>query len=175
MEYLNLRKHFNKKWQRNYQDIIEDFDGKIPKDIGEMLIKESKSKDYTIFTHCDAKNIKLDEFFCNGLTIEGGTDLDYTMSRFGNSILPMLINIKNGYLYKNQDGHNKNPVCLIMKIPNSALNYEPGKTKPILFPTDKMAQQSGGLAVSANEVQHILLPEYILGAVQYEGDKIVRI
>ena len=58
------------------------------------------------------------------------------------------------------------------EIPNTALSYETGKTKPILIKTDDRAEQSGGMIVLNNDTcQTFLLPEYILGSLEFNENK----
>lgn len=160
----NLLSDNDKHLKEVFEDICEEMDGKIPKEIGEMLIKENNNPDYTILIHRTSRTSK-EEFFNNGLVIAGGNDLDYTTNRYKND-LSLLINVANASKYKSNNYNTGR--CIIMKIPNTSLNYEKGKTKPILFQTDNIAEQSGGMVVLNDGTrQTILLPEYILGSIEF--------
>ena len=160
------------KFKRNFfESICENTDKKMPKEIGDMLIKENNDPNYTILIHRTSKAMK-ENLFKNGLIIAGGNDLDYTTSRYKQDNITLLMSIIDAYGYKNKYCNNSR--CVIMKIPNTALEYTEGKTKPILYQTNNIAEQSGGMAVIEGEYQTVLLPEYILGTVEFEQGKITE-
>ena len=119
-----------------YESICKSTENKIPKDIAEMLINENNNPDYTILIHRSSRATK-EDLFTNGLLIAGGNDLDYTTSRYDNNVT-LLYSIANACSYKNNN--NNDSICAIMKIPNTALEYNSEKTKPILFPTNNIAE-----------------------------------
>lgn len=176
MEYFNMRDLFPKsKMGKNqeadelFEGIAQDTDGKIPKDIAEMLLKENRNPNYVIRIHrCLAD--KKEEIFRDGLRIKGGTNLDYTTSDYTGSDMTLMISVRDTHAYKNSRGEDA--LCVITKIPREYLEYEKGITKPILFPTQDAAEQSGGFITMQNGVQTILLPEFVLGAVEYSNGKI---
>lgn len=151
-----------------YEEICAELENKIPKEIGEMLVKENNNPDYTLLIHRTSR-AKKEEFFKNGLRLGSGNDLEYTTSRYENN-LTLFINIASAHAYKSNSLDNGR--CILIKIPNTALNYEKGKTKPILIKTDDMAEQSGGMIILNNDTrQTFLLPEYILGSLEFNNDK----
>lgn len=176
MEYFDMRDLFPKsKMGKNqeadeiFEGIAQETDGKIPKDIAEMLLKENRDPNYIIRIHrCLAD--KKAEIFRDGLRIKGGTNLDYTTSDYTSSDMTLMISVRDAHAYKNSRGEDA--LCVITKIPKEYLEYEKGKTKPILFPTQDAAEQSGGCITMQNGVQTILLPEFILGAIEYTDGKI---
>ncbi len=155
-----------------FEGLCQETDGKIPKEIGEMLVKENSNPDYTILIHRTSKRTK-EECFEQGLPIAGGNDLDYTTHRYKDN-MTLLINVRDAHGYKGGWGKEDDARCIIMKIPNTALEYSEGETKPILFQTDNVAEQSGGMAVMVGQKQTVLLPEYILGTVEFEHDKMTE-
>ena len=174
MEYFNMRDLFSngssdKKLPDLFEKIAQETDGKIPKDIAEMILRENRDPNYIIRIHRCLADVR-DEIFNQGLIIKGGTDLDYTTSDYTSNDMALLISIRDGYAYKNSMGEDA--VCVIIKIPKEYLEYEKGITKPILFPTENAAEQSGGLVTLQNGVQTILLSEFVLGAIEYSGGKI---
>ena len=175
MEYFNMRELFSTgNSEEKLPDILEKIvlqtDGKIPKDIAEMLLIENRDPNYVIRIHrCLAD--KKEEIFRDGLRIKGGTDLDYTTSNYIGNDMALLLSIRDAYGYKNIN--NEDAACIIIKIPKEYLEYEKGITKPILFPTEDAAEQSGGFVTMENGVQTILLPEFILGAIDYSKGKII--
>ena len=176
MEYFNMRDLFPKsKLEKNtdaaeiFEGIAQETDGKIPKDIAEMLLKENRDPNYIIRIHrCLAD--KKEEIFTDGLRIKGGTNLDYTTSDYTGSDMTLMISVRDAHAYKNPRGEDA--LCVITKIPREYLEYEKGITKPILFPTQDAAEQSGGFITMQNGVQTILLPEFVLGAVEFSNGKI---
>jgi len=175
MEYFNMRSLFSKKQLEDkecgefFEGIAQDTDGKIPKDLADMLLKENRDPNYVIrIKRCLANRKK--EIFENGLRIAGGTDLDYTTSDYTGHDSTLMLSIADAHGYKNEN--SEDAICVITKIPKEYLEYEKGKTKPILFPTEDAAEQSGGFIVQARGVQTILLPEFVLGAVEYSDGKI---
>ena len=138
-----------------------------------MLVKENSNPDYTILIHRTSKATK-EDFFKNGLFIAGGNDLEYTTSRYDGNNMTMLINIRDTAAYKNEYSTDGSSRCVIMKIPNTALQYVKGKTKPILYQTDNIAEQSGGMLQMKGQYQTVLLPEYILGTVEFEHGKMTE-
>ncbi len=190
MEYFDLRTVLNPKVQKLlkmdrrklkqedknrvdfFGEICKETDGKIPKEIGEMLVKENSNPDYTILIHRTSKRTK-EECFEQGLPIAGGSDLDYTTSRYKDN-MTLLINVRDAYGYKSGWGKEDDARCVIMKIPNTALEYIEGETKPILFQTDDIAEQGGGMGVVEELKQTVLLPEYILGTVEFEHGKMTQ-
>lgn len=170
MEYFDIRTIFNKKQKKMeyFEEIAQEVDGRIPKNIAEILIKENNNPNYTIAIHRESMHSP-EELFKNGLAIAGGNDIDYTTSRY-KSDFALLVNINGASGYKNP--FNEKSSCLIIKLPNTALNYEPGKTKPILLQTDNCAEIGSGTAVIEGKYQTVLLPEYILGAIEYENGMI---
>lgn len=154
-----------------FEPICQQIDGKIPKEIGEMLVRENNNPDYTILIHRTSQRTK-EEFFKEGLPIAGGNDLGYTTDRYDNN-MELLVNVRSAYAYKGGYDKDNRSRCVIMKIPNTALKYTEGKTKPILFQTDDIAEQGGGTGVIDGVYQTVLLPEYILGTVEFEEDKII--
>lgn len=174
MEYFNMRDILPKSGKDNefngfFEGIAEETDGKIPKDLAEMLLKENRDPNYVIRIHRCLAN-KKEGIFKEGLRIKGGTDLDYTTSDYSNSDMTLMISIRDGHAYKNREGEEA--ICVVTKIPKEYLEYKKGKTKPILFPTTDAAEQSGGMITMQRGVQTILLPEFVLGAVEYSNGKI---
>ena len=159
--FLDSEDKFKKKF---FESICESTNNKIPKSIAEMIIKENNNPDYTILIHRSSR-VSKEELFKNGLLIAGGNDLDYTTSRYDNDNITLLYSIANASGYKNTNANDS--ICAIIKIPNTALKYTDGKTKPILLPTDNIAEQGGGMAVVKGHNQTYLLPEYILGVIKY--------
>lgn len=152
-----------------FEDIAKETDGKIPKDIADMLLKENRNPNYVIRIHrCLADKKK--GIFEDGLRIKGGTNLDYTTSDYTGHDMTLMISIRDGFAYKNDAGEDA--ICVVTKIQKEYLEYEKGKTKPILFPTEDAAEQSGGFITMQKGVQTILLPEFVLGAVEYKGESI---
>lgn len=176
MEYFNMRDLFpkakmgiNSSADEIFEGIAEETDGKIPKDIADMLLRENRDPNYVIRIHrCLAD--KKDEIFNDGLRIKGGTNLDYTTSDYTASDMTLMISVRDAHAYKNSRGEDA--ICVITKIPREYLEYEKGVTKPILFPTEDAAEQSGGFITMQNGVQTVLLPEFVLGAVEYSDGKI---
>lgn len=164
--FLNEEKKFKKKI---YKPILEECDKKMPKEIGDMLVNENNNPNYVILIHRTAKATK-EDLFKNGLIIAGGNDLDYTTSRYENDNITLILSVIEACGYKNK--YSKDSRCVIMKIPKTALEYSKGKTKPILYQTNNIAEQSGGMAVVPGKYQTVLLPEYILGTVEFKDDKI---
>lgn len=175
-----LKKKLKKKFligdeletKRYFESIAKQTDGKIPKEIGEMLIAENNNPDYAILIH-RTSNVDKDTIFQNGLRIAGGNDINYTMSGYDEgkmSNFNMILGIRDGSGYK--AGGFYGPRCLVMKIPISALEYKEGESKPILKKSEMLAEQSGGMAVVKDHYQTTLLPEYVLGSIEYEGDKV---
>lgn len=183
MEYFDIRTVLSKEVLKNssVRKECKELDGAIPKNIGEMLVKENSNPDYTIFIH-RTRIGKLDSIFKEGLEIKGGNRLnDDTMSSYPKSELrnsmTLLKCVKNAWAYKLQNldrsrrDDSKTARCIIAKIPNTAIEYVEGKSKPILRNLNKTAEQGG--IVIAGESQTQLLPEYILGSIEFEDDKIV--
>lgn len=176
MEYFNMRDLFPKsKLKENaeaaeiFEVIAQETDGKIPKDIAEMLLRENRDPNYIIRIHrCLAD--KKEEIFTDGLRIKGGTNLDYTTSDYTGSDMTLMISVRDAHAYKNP--RDEDALCVITKIPKSYLEYQKGITKPILFPTQDAAEQSGGFITMQNGVQTILLPEFVLGAVEFSNGRI---
>lgn len=152
-----------------FEGIAEETDGKIPKDIADMLLKENRDPNYVIRIHRCLADQK-DEIFNDGLRIKGGTNLDYTTSDYTGSDMTLMISIRDAHAYKNSRGEDA--ICVITKIPKEYLEYEKGITKPILFPTEDAAEQSGGFITMQSGVQTVLLPEFVFGAVEYSGGRI---
>ena len=171
-EFFDMRELFPKGKRKKddiFERIAQETDGKIPEDIGTMIFRENRDQNYVIRIHrCLAE--QRDEILKKGLRIKGGTDLDYTTSDYTGSDITLMISIRDAHAYKNPMGEDA--ICVITKIPKEYLEYEKGITKPILFPTEDAAEQSGGFVTLENKVQTILLPEFILGAIEYSGGKI---
>ena len=151
--------------------IAEETDGKIPKDIAEMLIKENNDPDYAILIHRTSR-AKKEDIFENGLIIAGGNDISYTMSGYDEKKqdnFHLMLGIRDAAGYKSDWGQGSR--CLVMKVPISALEYQEGVSKPILFETDMTAEQSGGMAVVKGKYQTVLLPEYVLGSIEFDENK----
>lgn len=171
MEYFNLRSIYNnknltpqeKEW---YESVSRTVDGKVPKELAEKLIKENSDPNYTILIHRTSQ-VDVETVFHNGVYITGGNNLASVTDRY-DSNFDLISNIAHAASYKEK---SDKAICVIMKVPNIALNYVVGKTKPILMELDYMAED-GGILLS-NMHQTTLLPEYILGAVQYENRKII--
>ena len=85
--------------------------------------------------------------------------------------ITLLLEVNRSHGYKNPRGEDA--LCVLAKIPKDYLTYKEGKTKPILIPTDRAAEQGGGAATVQNETQTILMPEFILGAIKFSDGKIV--
>lgn len=169
MNIANLNE--DDKFKRNFfESICENTDKRLPKEIGDMLVKENNDPNYTILIHRTSRAMK-EDLFKNGLIITGGNNLDYTTSRYDENIT-LVVSVINAYGYKNV--YNNNARCVIIKIPNTALEYTDGKTKPILYKTNNIAEQGGGMAVVDGEYQTVLLPEYILGTVEFQQGKITE-
>lgn len=151
-----------------FEGIQEESINKIPKEIGDRLIRENNSPNHVILIHRGLADNK-QAIFNNGLFIKGGTELAYTTDRY-DSNLTFMINVRDSYTYKNPD--MEDAVCVILKIPKEYLKYETGKTKPILRQTEDMAEQSGGFMIVDGKYQSILLPEFVLGAVEYSNGEI---
>lgn len=171
MEYFDLRSIYNKEkltpeQEMWYESISKSIDGKISKELAEKLIKENSDPNYTILIHRTSQ-VNAETVFHNGVYVTGGNNLSSVTDRYENNI-DLISNVVNAASYKSQS--NK-AICVIMKVPNTALNYVPGKTKPILMELDYMAED-GGIILS-DEHQTTLLPEYILGAIEYEDKKII--
>ena len=157
-----------------FERIAKQTDGRIPKKIGDMLISENNNPDYAILLH-RTSNIDKETVFKNGLIIAGGNDIKYTMSGYDGkkiSNFNLMLGIRDGCEYKTGGFYGAR--CLIMKIPITALEYKKGISKPILRQTNNVAEQSGGLAVVKDKYQTVLLPEYILGSIEYDNDKISK-
>lgn len=153
-----------------FDGVIEDLDGRIPKDIADMLLAENNNPDYELRIHrCLAD--KKEGIFNKGLYLKSGNALDYTTSEYSKSDLTLLIEVNRAHGYKNPMGEDA--LCVLAKIPRDYLTYKEGKTKPILIPTDQPAEQGGGEAIVQNETQTILMPEFILGAIKFSEGKIV--
>lgn len=153
-----------------FDGVIEDLDRRIPKDIADMLLAENNNPDYELRIHrCLAD--KKEGIFNKGLYLKSGNALDYTTSEYSKSDLTLLIEVNRAHGYKNPMGEDA--LCVLAKIPRDYLTYKEGKTKPILIPTDQPAEQGGGEAIVQNETQTILMPEFILGAIQFSEGKIV--
>lgn len=158
--------------KRYFESIAKDTDGKIPKEIGEMLVAENNNPDYAILLH-RTSNVDKDTFFQNGLIIAGGNDITYTMSGYDEgkiSNFNLIMGIRDGSGYKAGGFYGSR--CLIMKVPITALEYKEGVSKPILIQTNNVAEQSGGMAVLKDKYQTVLPPEYILGSIEYKDDVI---
>lgn len=177
MEYFDIRtilkkvnREENEVLAEFFDNVIEDLEGRIPKDIADMLIKENNNPDYELRIHrCLAD--KKEGIFNKGLYIKGGDELYYTTSEYSNSDMSLLIEVNRAHGYKNPRGEDA--LCVLAKIPKDYLTYKEGKTKPILIPTDRAAEQGGGAATVQNETQTILMPEFILGAIKFSDGKIV--
>ena len=176
MEYFDIRTLFKKPLEEmepeareTFEMIAEEMDGMVPKDLAEMLLRENRNPDYVIRIHrCLAD--KKESIFKDGLLLKAGNDLNYTTSEYSKSDLSLMISIKNAHAYKNPDMEDAS--CIICKIPRECVTYEKGKTKPILIQTKDAAEQGGGAATVDGTYQTILLPEYILGAVDYSNERI---
>lgn len=153
-----------------FDGVIEDLDGRIPKDIADMLLAENNNPDYELRIHRCLANRK-EGIFNKGLYIKGGDALYYTTSEYSDSDLTLLLEVNRAHGYKNPMGEDA--LCVLAKIPRDYLTYKEGKTKPILIPTERAAEQSGGMITLQEEKQTILMPEFILGAIQYSGGNIV--
>jgi hypothetical protein len=158
------------KIYRNPEGIKKDL-RRIPKSIGDRIVIENSNPDYEILIHRtiteDVQNI-----FKNGLYINGGDDLEYTTSRY-KSNWELLQQISWGWAYKNSLNDPVSSRVIIAKIPKSALKYEPGKSKPILFVDNNGIAQvgnEGGFDTSCKPT--ILLPEYILGSIEFDKKNI---
>ena len=172
MEYFDPKSLMTDKMieSGDFQDIIEDLTDRIPLDIAEMLMNEQLDSEYVLLIHRTAKaTAKM--IFEKGLVVAGGNDLNYTTSRCATN-LSLMINIAGASGYKNQDRRPSR--VIIIKIPKTAIKYEPGLTKPILQLTNDAAEQSGGFIVVNGKYQTKLLPEYILGSIEYRNDEIVE-
>lgn len=172
MEYFDPRTIITKKQLKGegkdiFKSIISDLTNKIPKDVADRILQENNDPDYTILIHRDARRTT-EVFFENGLIIAGGNELEYTTNRYND--LTMMISLKDASGYKNPEG--KDSRVIVMKIPNSALQYEPGITKPILYQTEDIAEQGGETAIVKDRYQTVLLPEYILGSIEYKNGRI---
>lgn len=159
-----------KKISSSYIEIIEDFcsiieAGQIPKELGDMIIKENSDSNYTLLIH--RAKVEREQVLKNGLIIGGGNDLGYTTSRYSNKLLGNLMLLREIIVTPQ---YKESTRCVIMKIPNTALKYTEGKSKPILLKTNNAAEQSGGMVSVENRFQTALLPEYILGTVEYDKE-----
>ena len=177
MEYFDIRtilkkvnREENEVLAEFFDNVIEDLEGRIPKDIADMLIDENNKPDYELRIHrCLAD--KKEGIFNKGLYIKGGDALYYTTSEYSTSDMSLLLEVNRAHGYKNPRGEDA--LCVLAKIPKDYLTYKEGKTKPILIPTDRAAEQGGGAATVQNETQTILMPEFILGAIKFSDGKIV--
>lgn len=137
-------------------------------------MKESNDPDYTILIHRTSKR-KREECFEQGLPIAEGNELNYTTDRYGDDMMALLVNVAGAAGYKSGWSKEDDARCVIMKIPNTSLEYIEGKTKPILYQTDIEAEESGGwVAGRQGRFQTLLLPEYILGTVEFEHGKMTE-
>ena len=163
--------------KRYFDNIAKQTDGEIPKDIGEILVRENNNPDYAILIH-RTSNIDKETIFENGLTIACGNDICYTTSGYDrynrkkDSDFNLILGIRDACGYKSGGLYGSR--CLIMKVPITALEYKEGISKPILKQTNNIAEQSGGMAVVDGKYQTVLLPEYVLGSIEYEDDKITE-
>jgi len=153
----------------NFQEIIEDLTDRIPQEIAEMLMREQNDPDNLLLIHRTAR-VDAQRIFEQGLTIAEGNNLDYTTSRCASNLV-LMISINAAANYKNPGGMPAR--AILAKIPKTAVKYEPGVTKPILQVTKETAEQSGGFMVISGKYQTRLLPEYILGSIEYQNDEIV--
>lgn len=177
MEYFDVKtilpkvdREKNELLAEFFDDVIEDLDGRIPKDIADMLLAENNNPDYELRIHrCLAD--KKEGIFNKGLYIKGGDALYYTTSEYSQSDMTLLLEVNRAHGYKNPRGEDA--LCVLAKIPKDYLTYKEGKTKPILIPTDRAAEQGGGAVTVQNETQTILMPEFILGAIKFSDGKIV--
>ena len=172
MEYFDPKSLMTDKMieSGDFQDIIEDLTDIIPLDIAETLMKEQCDPDNVLLIHRTSRaTAKM--IFENGLVVAGGNDLNYTTSRCA-SKLSLMINIAGASGYKNPDGRPSR--VIVIKLPKTAIRYEPGLTKPILQITNNTAEQSGGFMVVKGKYQTKLLPEYILGSIEYRNNEIVE-
>ncbi len=135
-------------------------------------MKENNDPDYTILIHRTSKR-KREACFEQGLPIAEGNDLDYTTNRYEDD-MSLLINVRDAAGYKSGWSQDDDARCVIMKRPNTSLEYIQGKTKPILYQTDMEAEQSGGVVARKGRYQTVLLPEYILGTVEFEHGKMTE-
>lgn len=143
--------------------MIADMEGKIPKKIGERIVKEYKDKNqaYQIGI-ARTKGDFAKDVFENGYKIFGGEDTSFGISYYDNSyneILYILHQLVATPYYKGSDK------AILFKIPKESINYyEEGKSKPILIP-DTETNEFGNGCVR-------ILPEYILGYMSVDKDRI---
>ncbi|MBR1539719.1 MAG: hypothetical protein IJ629_00790 [Clostridia bacterium] len=170
MEYFDPAIIMPKKMLQDefFQSIKRDLTNRIPKDIGEMLIRENNDPEHILIYHRTSR-VPAKTIFQNGLLIAGGNNIEYTTSRDPNNI-GLFVNINGAAGYKSDGGYGSR--VILMRIPKSAIEYEPGISKPILMKTDDVAEQGGGMAIVAGKTQTYLLPEYIIGSLEYEDGKI---
>ncbi len=169
-EYLDYENYFSDEEKKiRYKDDIKKISNTFPKRIGELLIKEYRDPDYAILIHRTSV-VSNERLFENGLWIPKCNLLDYTTSEFGlddkscYDEIDFLKSVAAAYAYKPRG--ITNPKCVIMKVPKTALTYCEGKSKPILFKTGNSAIDD--FAFSSGGYQTYLLPEYILGTVEFD-------
>lgn len=164
-EIERLENQINKDCYPNW---CQKVNGKIPENIAETLIEEFDDSNYVLFVHKTGK-VSNKEVFEKGLKILSGNNIEKTATVYGGKSLGNKISffedIATAHEYK------KSTKAMILKIPvTSFLDYEPGKSKPILMDTEELAEDAG--VIIQGETQKILLPEYILGSVELDGDKV---
>ena len=143
--------------------MITDIEEKIPKKIGEKIVREFRDKNqaYQIGI-ARTKGEYSEDIFKNGYKVFGGQESSFGISYYDNSyneILYILHQCVAAPYYKGSDK------VYIFKIPKENINYyEEGKSKPILI-QDTETNELGNSCVR-------VLPEYILGYISVDKEGI---
>lgn len=149
----------------SYQNWCSRMDGKIPKEIAETLLKEFDDE-YYLYVH--SGRVEKEEVFENGLKIRSGNNLEKTATLYTNNLFKnktdFFVEIMETPYYKNSKR------AVILKIPKTAIEYVAGESKPILMKTNEPAEDT--MMIDEFEKQTILMPEYVLGSVEYNGNQV---
>lgn len=190
MEYFDIRETFSENEKKSLSankeelskiDLIdremaesycERLFQRIPKEIGEMLLREKNNPDYVLLYHRTCE-VSPQTVFQEGLLCRDGNEIFSTMDGYDSDVPEEWRVIGDTEfldgIFRELPHKPKAERCLIMKIPKTALEYVPGESKPILLETDQIAMKDVG--IQKNKRQTILLPEYVLGSLEFDENK----